>query len=313
MTDFTELRYTITSLWKRSDLAEGNPMHKPQTRIQIESKEQPVDVIPTEGITTSSDWHRDRQIKQRNWIPDPENRALLLQTYQNGEILKSSFPDLDIFNKTDKHTNLFGENIVMKRIDKNNMESTCNLFCIGDILQIQRNGKTVCELQIASPRWPCYKLDKRCNVKNKKTSSVQKFIVSNSLGGIFCSVLRNGNICCGDIICIKQRIHNDLTLGYVANLCYGGDRNKRTCLIDEFQGNREAFERLINCKELAVFEWKDRLLRWDQKRKQKEIENNILQKQLLEEKKWNEQKSKIFFCFVSVVIVGFVAWKIHKR
>eukprot|EP01084_Bolivina_argentea_P076731 139095_1 len=262
------IRYIVTSLWKRSDLAEGNPTHKPQTRILIPKKQQPVNIIPIEGMVISSDWHRDIQVKKRNWVPDPENRAILLQTEENGQILQSLFTDLSIFNNL-KNVNLFGENVVIKRIDKNNLESTCNIFCIGDILEIQRNNKIVCELQIASCRWPCYKLDKRCNAK-RKTNSVQKQIVDTSLGGIFCSVLRNGNICCGDIISIKHRIHNDLLLGYVAKLCYGGDKNKRTCLIDDFQGNEKQYQRLINCKELAKFEWKDRLEKWKKKQQKKD-------------------------------------------
>ena len=289
--EYKDIRFVITSLWKRSADAEGNPMHKAQTRKKIEFCHQPVQVIPIEGITISSDWHRDKQVQERNWVPDPENRAILIQTYDNKCILQSKFP---IFKDNESYANMFGENMVIKRVYNNDNEdqdqkqeakvvtepiSACNIFCIGDILEISRDGIVVCKLQIASPRWPCYKIDKRCNIiksGDNTQASVQKYCVDTSLGGIFCSVLIKGNICCGDIISIKERIHNDLTLGYVARLCYGGDVNKKTCLIKEFQGNEQEFQRLINCPELSIFEWKDRLLRWDKKQKQK-------QKQLSEE------------------------------
>ena len=171
-TDYKEIRYIVTSLWKRSDLAEGNPMHKPQTRIEIKSDEEPVNIIPIEGFVISSDWHRDKQIKERNWIIDPQNRAILIQTQENQNILKKIFTNL----QKKCYKNMFGENIVIKRIDNSlsikKIESTDNIFCIGDILQIKRNSKIVCELQISSPRWPCYKLDRRCNYnqRNKQKS-----------------------------------------------------------------------------------------------------------------------------------------------
>ena len=167
---------------------------------------------------------------------------------------------------------MFGENIVIKRLyndeeekdqDEKELISACNTFCIGDVLELQRDGDIVCKFQIASPRWPCYKLDKRCGIiksKENTQESVQKYIVDTSLGGIFCSVLSKGDICEGDIISIKERMNPMLSLGYVAKLCYGGEVNKRTCLIKEFQGNQQEFEQLINCKELSVFEWRDRLL-----------------------------------------------------
>eukprot|EP01083_Nonionella_stella_P269512 911990_1 len=267
------IRYMVTSLWKRSESAEGNPTHKPQTRIQIEAKHQPVEIVPLEGITMSSDWHRDLQVKQRNWVPDPGNRAILLQTKENVEILRSTFPNVSIFSDFTNNSNVFGENVMMKRFDSDAIESTCSIFCIGDVLEIQRNGYVVGELSIASPRWPCYKIDKRCDVKDRQNHSVQKHCVDTSLGGMFCSVLMKGTIRCGDVIRIKDRVHHDLTLDYVAGLCYGGEKNKRTCLINEFRGNQQQFQQLIECKELATFEWKERLLRW-QKKQQKKLDQN---------------------------------------
>ena len=50
--EYKDIRFVITSLWKRSADAEGNPMHKAQTREKIESYQQPVQVIPIEGITS---------------------------------------------------------------------------------------------------------------------------------------------------------------------------------------------------------------------------------------------------------------------
>ena len=53
--DYKAIRFIITSLWKRSGDAEGNPMHKAQTREKIDSSQQPIEVIPIEGITCSFD------------------------------------------------------------------------------------------------------------------------------------------------------------------------------------------------------------------------------------------------------------------
>eukprot|EP01083_Nonionella_stella_P093717 262715_1 len=132
------IRYTVTSLWQRSELAEGNPTHKPQTRIQIEAKHQPVEIVPLEGITMSSDWHRDLQVKQRNWVPDPGNRAILSQTQENVKILRSTFPNVSIFSDFTNDSNIFGENVMLKRLDWLNAPLHLTPLCK------RQNGYSMC-------------------------------------------------------------------------------------------------------------------------------------------------------------------------
>jgi MOSC domain-containing protein YiiM len=72
-----------------------------------------------------------QQVRERNWVPDPENRAVLFQSIENGSILKSLFPSLDNL----KEENLFGENIVVSG------GITGELLCIGDILHCFTKSK----------------------------------------------------------------------------------------------------------------------------------------------------------------------------
>ena len=86
-------------------------------------------------------------------------------------------------------------------------------------------------------------------------------------------------------------------------------KNKRTCLIDEFQGTQNEFNKLINCKELSIFEWKDRLLRWDKKRKQKQkqqIKNKI------KDKKNFEKRSQLIVSVIGIIFIGFIIYRIKK-
>jgi len=240
-----------------------------------------------DGLENSFDWHRDKQVKERKQAGDyPNDRAILIQTRENLENLKKIFPKLESFDKD----SCFGENFTVEGC----LEPT--KLCVGDILYIKRNDKLVCTLQITSPRWPCYKID----IKHSKTLVDYKFeekvraqCVDQALAGFFCKVIEEGTVKAGDSLVVGKRTHPEWTLSRTAQLLYGGE-NKKNCRIDKFQGTEEELKDLINLEDLATFEWKDRLIKYLEKRETQKIEDE--KKKIEDEKKAieDEKKSKIF-------------------
>ena len=145
-------------------------MHKPLTRVQIQSS-SPLRIEPKVGVVESFDWHKDRQVVERGAIPDPEGRAILLNSVENREELKSklkiapvSLNDANMAGQrisvvirfsACERGNITGENVVLRG------GVTSDLLCVGDSLSLKRGEQVVARLRVASPRWPCNKFDRR--------------------------------------------------------------------------------------------------------------------------------------------------------
>jgi hypothetical protein len=79
----------VKKIWKRSQFAEGNPLHKSFTREPLEENE-----LIIQGLKDSSDWHRDKQVQERKQTGDsPWDRAILIQTEEHIKTLKNAFPE----------------------------------------------------------------------------------------------------------------------------------------------------------------------------------------------------------------------------
>lgn len=73
-------------------------------------------------------------MKERHWVPDPENRALLFQSVENGAVLRELFPDLPNL----RCDNLFGENLVVSGVLRALLR-----HCIERRWRRRRNGRRV--------------------------------------------------------------------------------------------------------------------------------------------------------------------------
>ncbi len=155
----------------------------------------------------------------------------------------------------------FGENFLLD----GNMSSLT--LCVGDELSFLHDDQPVAVLQITSPRWPCYKIDRKHPTSQddiKAGSGVRAFCASMGFGGVFCRVLKTGTITIGDRVRVTQR-QTDITLNRVSDAFYGGE-NKKTCMIRQFNGNDEDIEFFLNLEQLAWFEWRERLAKYKEKK-----------------------------------------------
>lgn len=249
----------VVSVFKRSAEAEGNPFHKSFTRIPFNEKEV---CVEKQGLEGSHDWCRDKQVRERESVVDPDSRAILVQTEENVCHLAENFPELESLRERERA--LFGQNVTLK--------GCCSPddICVGDLIEVRRNGGEVCRLKVSSPRWPCYKIDLNhripSNELRKEGKGVRGYCLSRGYAGFFCHVDKEGSIKAGDDFVIVQRTHPAWTLRRVSHVFYGGERNRKSCMLDEFNGTEEELKELLEMKELAVFEWRGRLMQYVAKR-----------------------------------------------
>jgi hypothetical protein len=140
----------IEGVFLRSPEAEGNPLHKSFSRIDGGSQRV---ALLTDGLAASADWHRDRQVKERRGAgAAPNDRALLLQCVEHVERLCELVPEAAT---TLKHPASFGENVRLRGALR------ADTLCVGDVLEVRAPSDSIVGLlQVTSPRWPCYKVDK---------------------------------------------------------------------------------------------------------------------------------------------------------
>jgi MOSC domain-containing protein YiiM len=199
---------------------------------------------------------------------NPHDRALLFQTDTSLALLAQCVP-------TEVRATLlepasFGENILLSELSPAQL-------CVGDILTVTREGATVLICQVTSPRWPCYKVDKKHSRPLDALgteSRVRGICCATGLAGFFAKVIEPGSIAPGDSIAVTSRPQPQWTLERVSNLLYGGV-NRRTAMLDVWNGTEQELHQCLELTELAEFEWRDRLKQYvtrraEQRRKRQE-------------------------------------------
>ncbi len=155
----------------------------------------------------------------------------------------------------------FGENVLLDRWLPGEL-------CVGDVLSVLREGAEVCACQITSPRWPCYKVDKRHSkplAAAKPEERVRGLCCATGLGGFFAKVILPGSIAPGDTIAVTKRPQPQWPVERVSRVFYGGG-NRRTAMMDVWNGTEEELQECLQMTELAEFEWRDRLKQYVAKR-----------------------------------------------
>eukprot|EP00493_Phyllostaurus_siculus_P014087 UN14301 len=83
--------------------------------------------------------------------------------------------------------------------------------------------------------------------------------------GWFFRVLQEGEICVGDEVVLVERKYSQFQLAQVASAMYANTDARYK--VNEFGGSEEMLQGLINCPEFSMFQWKEVLIKFFQKRR----------------------------------------------
>lgn len=249
---------TLLGVYRRSSEAEGNPLHRSYTR----ERETKSCAVRVDGLSGSFDWHRDKQVKERGEVTHAEDRAILCQFEENVDELKRRFPAA-VASLAEE--SCFGENLRVVGV------GCWETICVGDRFAVRD-----VVLEVSAPRWPCYKVDKKHPVAKETPfeERVRAVCVSTGLGGVFMRVVHEGSIEEGDSITLVARPYPQWTVLRVSALFYGGV-NRKTAMLDVWQGTEDELQQLRKLEVLSPFEWRERLERYVKARKITVITLNV--------------------------------------
>ena len=144
-------------------------------------------------------------------------------------------------------------------------EVSASNLCIGDIIEILRDGLVVLRLVITSPRRPCSKVDLAFGATYTR-HGVRAYAASNGLAGFFCSVVHTGTVMKGDLVRVKAGPHSAWTLERVSQMMYGHPvavmkYSARGIYREEWGGSQGELVELADIQVLAVHEWREELFK----------------------------------------------------
>ena len=191
------------------------------------------------GLEGSLEYHRLPRVKQSNVFQkggrrDPLDRAVLIQSVENYNILQAKFPNINHFESPN-----FGENILIDGFDIFNI-------CIGDRFEVVRKNNVVAILEVSSPRRPCYK------VKSKYSDTICRYTAATSLAGWFFRVILEGSICIGDRIMLVKRPNPKWNSNRLCELMYS--ETNLMYKIPRWIGTQEEIDEILNMPELTYYE-----------------------------------------------------------
>ena len=149
-----------------------------------------------EGVYLGKEDVRDDSVVDRRYHGGIDKACYWYST-KHYNFWQKRFPDLEW------ELGMFGENLSISDLDEGEVK-------IGDIYEIGE-----CLVQVTQPRQPCFKLNYRfdCN------TMVKEFIEAG-FPGVYVRVLREGKIKTGDILVLKERNENSLSVREVYQLLY---------------------------------------------------------------------------------------------
>lgn len=164
----------------------------------------------------------------------------------------------------------WGENVLLKGTDSEGRPLDAAAICIGDILEATRGSL---RLEVTCPRRPCCKVDQQFG-QTWRGAGVRAHTARNGMAGFFCRVLKPGQLAAGDELQVVQRRRPEWSLRRVSDVVYGRTSG-RTSVADEASysirclatiENSEEMDlrlallrELVQVKELADFEWRDKI------------------------------------------------------
>jgi len=190
-------------------------------------------------------------VANQQWNGKPAedgDRAVLLQSEAHYDELAIQFPHLAKEIRANSGEAGFGENILVKGMP--NTDSAC----IGDIISVS-NSTLI--LQVSSPRRPCSRVDSKYG-RIFSNKGVRKYVAETGTGGLFCRILKYGELRIGDVLQIESCLHPGWTLRRTARMLYTDAPSTYKDL--KWQGTREELVDLLNISELAKDEWRDEVV-----------------------------------------------------
>lgn len=130
------------------------------------------------------------------------NKACYLFSSDDYPFWKKEYPNLEW------DWGMFGENLTVEGLDE-------SILRIGDILKI--GSATV---QVSQPREPCYKLGVRFD-----NQDILKKFIAHGRSGTYVRVLEEGNVKKGDVVEVRERSKNTLTVNQFFHLLYAKKKN----------------------------------------------------------------------------------------
>jgi MOSC domain-containing protein YiiM len=180
-------------------------------------------------------------------------RALLCQTAEGYQKLRGGLPP-----HTHRHLSPdrpgSGENIFVDGLEQ-------WALCIGDEFEVSPSGggsdNGGARLQLSSPRRPCERWNEvhggDAAVDTKE--NVRHFCMTNTLGGVFFRVVREGKLRVGDTLTLVARPHPQWTVKRIGDMLYSGGGVAPEAW-PNWQGTEQELRECIEIPQLANIEWK---------------------------------------------------------
>ena len=188
-------------------------------------------------------------------------RALLFQTQANVSALQTYIQShrFSVPIKMPIKGGHMGEEVLL-----GNEFSAANL-CLGDRIEVTRDGLPVLNLVITGPRRPCSKVDLAFG-NTFTTHGVRAHTASTGLAGFFCSVATAGSIMKGDVFSISARPYPAWPLERISRMMYSHrvavmKYSARGLHREEWLGTQAELVELAGIPELATFEWREELFK----------------------------------------------------
>ncbi|GFH48114.1 hypothetical protein CTEN210_04590 [Chaetoceros tenuissimus] len=295
--------YTINDLSKHQVMCRRRIKTRPLEQIQEESDEEfeKAQFIPGDGLVDGHFWNTSEGNIR-------EDRAILFQAEDNYRRLmndpqwKNFFHDIDYMNNPS-----FGEQIIVKGIKPSDI-------AIGDVFEVE-GKKSSLVVEITSPRKPCNHVNKRHGTKSG-LQGMQRFALSNALGGWFARVLVAGELRDDMNLVRTKHPHSKWTLPYISQVLYTeGSRFEHAACKATWNRSKRELEELISITQLANYEWKDEAIKILKKLEESDQKDKVI---LPREKKcsialypscFSSRKSvdlKFFFRSVSVAVMSII-------
>lgn len=212
----------------------------------------------------------DDQNPIKTWFQgrDTEDRAILGQFSDNYDRLRYHFPE-----HAGRMAGMAGQNGSGENIEVQGL--TIDNTCLGDIFAVvpssspislklrppsSRQNTRPLLLEVTSPRKPCRRWDMRYGTEDLGPRSVRVIVMKHSLGGVFFRVLREGDICAGDMLVLQHRPYAEWPISRVGSMLYGHVTGFETTRDEEdtcASAPLDDLRTLRHIPQLGIREWKE--------------------------------------------------------
>jgi len=200
-----------------------------------------------------------------------EERAILFQSVESYNTISEN----STYGKYLKNENImteptFGEQVIVQGCNTSELS-------VGDVFIVE-GGLSELEVEITSPRLPCFHVDDR-HRSPRGLQGLKRYAMTNALAGWFTRVRKGGELRDGMKLIRTHHPHPKYTLTYLSKVLYSeGSRKDMARCKSHWVRSRDELVKLIDLPQLGRHEWKeeaeDVLAAMDGKKK-KRRRNNV--------------------------------------